>query len=98
MINVIFIITIAAILTIIYWFGFVHFPKKNWQFLAAVPIKNSSSNKWNGINFTYYGLLSSTGYIIAIVLYIILLKAANYNYIEIFSVMLMILLFCMPAS
>lgn len=74
-INLLFILSLAAILTAFMIFGFKNFPQERWQIFATVPLIKDKIGGWKGLNLTYYGILSANAYAFALTILIILLGA-----------------------
>lgn len=52
--------------------GFRVLPQEHWQIMAAMPTRRSGEGPWQGINLTWYGVLSANAYVAAIVLFLLL--------------------------
>ena len=85
------------ILTLIVW-GFKTLPKEKWQIMAVLPKEKSLHGKWEGLNLTYYGLLSANAYTFAVIIFFILGASAKIPLPLLCLLILLILALCMPAS
>lgn len=77
MIELYFIISLALIFSIIYTVFFRILPDERWQIFAVVPVNKTAEGSWHGVNITYYGLLTATGYTIAVAVLVVMLTAAG---------------------
>ncbi len=77
MTELIFIGALALIFTAIYTIAFKILPDEKWQVFASIPLRKTGENTWHGVNITFYGLLSSTGHILALSIFIIMMTAAG---------------------
>ncbi|MFH2093330.1 MAG: prolipoprotein diacylglyceryl transferase family protein, partial [Pseudomonadota bacterium] len=80
------------------WWGYKTLPKEQWQILAVMPKGKNLHGKWNGLNLTYYGLLSANAYVFAVAMFFILGASAQIPIIGLCILVLAILGVCMPAS
>jgi hypothetical protein len=77
MIEIIFIAVLAAAFTIVYTTAFRILPDEKWQVFASVPLKKTGDTTWHGVNITYYGIISATGYVIALSVFMIMMTSAG---------------------
>lgn len=66
--------------------------------LATLPIRPLGNGQWQGVNLTWYGLLTANAYLLGLLLLIILLGAAAVPLTSVLLVAIGLLLFCIPAS
>ena len=76
-IELFFIISLAVIFSITYAVSFRILPEERWQVFAAVPVNKTPEGSWHGLNITYYGLLTATGYTLALTILIIMMISAG---------------------
>ena len=93
-----FILSLAGLLIILVCWSFKHLPQEQWQILGAIPLNKRSDGTWQGINFTYYGLLTANACVLAIILLFILLASAGIQTSIIFLVTMMVFSICIPSS
>ncbi|MBN2792936.1 MAG: prolipoprotein diacylglyceryl transferase [Desulfuromonadales bacterium] len=96
--NELFVFGLALLFSTMMIWGFRVLPREGWQMLATLPIRPLGNGQWQGVNLTWYGLLTANAYLVGLVMLIILLGAAQ---IPINGVMLLavaMLLICVPAS
>ena len=75
--QIFFIGSIAGLIFISLFWGFKHLPREKWQIFAALPRQKERTGNWNGLNLTYYGLLSANAYTFAVVMFFILGASVN---------------------
>ena len=98
MVNTLFIIAIVLLITILFRQSFKSLPKEKWQIIGAIPKKKIDSNKWLGVNFTYYGFFNANAYVFATALIFVLLTSLKMPLPVIFTIIIAAFSFCMPAS
>ena len=98
MVNTLFITVIALLITVLFRQSFKSLPKEKWQIIGAMPKKKIESDKWLGVNFTYYGFFNANAYVFATALIFVLLGALEIPIAIIFTLVIIIFTFCMPAS
>jgi hypothetical protein len=81
----------------LFW-GFRVLPQERWQILAAVPVRNEGYGNWQGVNLTWYGLLTANAYVMAVAALFVLLGAIKVPLEETAAAAVVMLLFCVPAS
>ena len=59
-------------LGLIYTLSFKYLTRERWQMFAAVPLKKIEGTKWKGVNITYYGILTATGFVLGLSIFIIM--------------------------
>ena len=93
-----FILLLLMICSLLLIWGFRVLPRDGWQMLASLPIKPLGNGQWQGLNLTWYGLLTANAYLAAVTMLIILLGAAGVPLagVMVFSVLMLAL--CVPAS
>lgn len=98
MINELFIIVLTVLCTLYLRWGFRVLPLEGWQILASLPVRKIGPDTWDGINLTYYGLLSATAYLVSIASMIILMGSLGVPDVHIAFLAMTILAICLPAS
>ena len=98
MVNTLFITVIALLITVLFRQSFKSLPKEKWQIIGAMPKKKIESDKWLGVNFTYYGFFNANAYGFSAALFFVLLGALEIPMTIIFTIIVAIFSFCMPAS
>jgi len=98
MINIIFSVSLCSILLVIYFFAFRFLPGERWQVFASIPVQKNGNGRWKGVNITYYGIILSTGYVLAMMLFFILASSAGETWITIGGVSIGIMALFIPAA
>lgn len=73
-------------------------PGEKWQFLGTVPDRKISDRVWDGINLTWYGLLTANAYTFAVAVWIVLTGSLFVYPAVTVAVAVVLLAVCMPAS
>src|SRR5271166_2343136 len=76
-INAAFIVLFASLLLVLLFWGFKTLPSERWQMIASVPWVKRADGCWVGLNLTYYGFFSATGYTVAVALMILLMTSVR---------------------
>ncbi|BCS53373.1 prolipoprotein diacylglyceryl transferase family protein [Geobacter sp. SVR] len=93
------ILTLFTLLIVLYlWWGFRCLPAEQWQIFAAVPAARQEQGSWQGINFTWYGLLTANAYLVAVTVLLVLLGAVGVPPLGIALLAVALLACCVPAS
>jgi hypothetical protein len=91
-----------ALMTLLFFFylswGFRKLPHERWQMIASIPIRRENNGCWQGINLTYYGLLTANAYLAAVAFFLILQGAIDLSLGKSLLLVLVILGICVPAS
>lgn len=76
MINLVFLsLFIAALAAYLLW-GITVLPRERWQILAAMPVRKKGE-QWDGVNLTWYGLLTANAYAVAVAMLFMLMGAVR---------------------
>ncbi len=98
MLNVYFVIGLAAgLLALISW-GVRYLPAERWQMIAAVPIAKMADGSWRGLNLTFYGFFSATGTTFGALLFLLLLASTGVPAVVSLVLLVCVLGACVPAS
>lgn len=87
----------VGFLSLVTW-GWRTLPDEGWQFLASVPTGKPQDDCWHGVNFTYYGVLIATAFVMATAMMCLLMAAAHLPVSSTLTVVLPIIAICVPAS
>ncbi|SEA26856.1 Prolipoprotein diacylglyceryl transferase [Desulfuromusa kysingii] len=98
MINQLFILSLLLFFSLVLAWGFRVLPREGWQMLATLPIRPLGNGQWQGINLTWYGLLTANAYLLGILMLIVLLGAAHVPLTGVLLLVVCLLLLCVPAS
>jgi prolipoprotein diacylglyceryltransferase len=96
--NEIFVLLLLVICSAMMYWGFKVLPRDGWQMLATLPIRPLGNGQWQGLNLTWYGLLTANAYLAALTILLILLGAAGIQLTGVMLVALIMLGLCVPAS
>jgi len=72
-----FILLAALIFFIIYPLMFKTLPGEKWQIFAVIPLHKTGESTWQGVNITYYGLITATGCALAAAVFILMMAASG---------------------
>lgn len=98
MANLIFVLSLAALLAAVLGWGFTHLTTERWQFLAAVPVAKQDAERWAGLNLTTYGLVNACACVFGVSVFFILLGAVGVPVRSVYALVALVLLVAMPAS
>lgn len=98
MMNELFVCALAGLFLPLLLWGFRVLPRQGRQILATVPIKALGDGQWQGLNLTWYGLLSANAYLVALTILLILLTAAGIELRGVLLTAVLLLALCVPAS
>ena len=88
---------LLACLALLAW-GFRVLPGERWQMLATLPLRRLADGRWEGINLTWYGLLTANAYLAAVAVLVLLLGTVAVPLASILTAAAALLLVCVPAS
>ncbi len=91
-------ISSVIIFTAYFWWGFTVLPGEKWQIVATMPSTKKEQGNWNGINFTWYGLLTANAYLVAVAVLLVLMGAVGVPLIGTAILAASMLCCCVPAS
>ena len=78
--------------------GFRTLPRENWQILAALPRRRDAAGTWEGLNLTWYGLLTANAYLAATAVLFLLLGTLHAPLGGVLTIAVLMLGICVPAS
>jgi hypothetical protein len=96
--NLLFVAALAALCLAYLAWGFRHLPGERWQIFATLPVRIDADGQWQGMNFTYYGLLSAAAQLVSVIIAFLLLGAIGVSRLETVVLAVTILAACIPAS
>ncbi|NOY12513.1 MAG: prolipoprotein diacylglyceryl transferase [Deltaproteobacteria bacterium] len=96
--NEVFVLLLLIICGLVMSWGFRVLPRNGWQMLASLPIRPLGNGQWQGLNLTWYGLLTANAYLAALTILIVLLGAAGVALPGVMLVAVFLLALCVPAS
>ncbi|HJV67415.1 MAG TPA: prolipoprotein diacylglyceryl transferase family protein [Geomonas sp.] len=96
--QVTFIVVLSALSSVYLIWGMTTLPKERWQIAATVPVRKGGNGHWQGVNLTWYGILTANAYLAAVLLALILMGAAGISLRAIMALVILLLACCVPAS
>lgn len=93
-----FLCTTAALFAAAIALGWRYLPSDRFQVLAAVPVRQDQDRHWQGINFTWYGLILASAAVVGLIFVLILSRAANMAMVPLLALLTLIVGLCVPAS
>ncbi len=97
--TVVMILICAIVLLSIYlWWGFRVLPGEKWQIIASIPARRIEQGGWQGINFSWYGLLTANAYLVAVTVLLVLLGSVGVPPLGAAILAAAMLCCCVPAS
>ncbi|MBF0566585.1 MAG: prolipoprotein diacylglyceryl transferase [Nitrospirae bacterium] len=96
--NLIFIFTFGLLSYVYLSWGFKNLQREDMQVVAALPVRKTQGGLWEGINLTYYGVLTANAIAISIALFFILTGGAAIPLLESIVIITAIMAISMPAS
>ncbi len=72
MTHVLFVVGLGLGLASLFAWCFRHLPEERWQFVASRPTRSLGAGRFEGVNFTFYGLFSATAQASAVALFVVL--------------------------
>lgn len=98
MTNELFLLLLLLGFTALLLWGFRVLPGEKWQVLATLPVRRNSNGEWQGINLTWYGLLTANAYLVAVAMLVLLLGSIGAPLGEMALATSGLLALCVPAS
>ncbi|MFH0959701.1 MAG: prolipoprotein diacylglyceryl transferase family protein [Pseudomonadota bacterium] len=71
----VFVISVGLTFLILFIWSFRTLPTEGWQILATVPVTKMGSDRWKGLNLTFYGVFISLATVLAVSFLIALTSA-----------------------
>ncbi len=98
MIDIIFTVSLGVFFTAVYAAAFRVLPDERWQVFASIPLYKKNSSSWHGVNITFYGLLTSSGYTIGFVIFILMMTAGGVSLKSLLMLSACILVMFIPSA
>jgi hypothetical protein len=93
-----FIGVLTFTLGLIYTLSFKYLTRERWQIFAAVPLKRIEGTKWKGVNITYYGIFTATGFVLGLSIFIIMAGSDPEGPAGMLVALLLLLLLFVPSA
>ena len=94
----IFLLAAAVLFTLLIVLGWRLLPGERYQMLATVPVARFDATHWQGVNFTWYGVLIATSVTIAILFVLILSGSAGAAMEPVLAMLILTMGLCVPAA
>jgi hypothetical protein len=98
MANDVFLLGVALLSTWLLAWGFRTLPREGWQIVAAVPLIKEESDRWHGLNLTYYGVFHASATVAGAAMMLVLLGAVRVPLPAAGIMASLLLMCCIPAS
>ncbi|WP_373498526.1 prolipoprotein diacylglyceryl transferase family protein [Desulfococcus sp.] len=98
MIDELFVLGLTLAISLVLSWGFKALPGERWQMLAAIPRRKHPEGDWQGENLTFYGLFTANAYVLAVMIFIVLMGATAASPAAIATITAALLGVCIPAS
>ena len=96
--NELFVGALGALFFAYLAWGFRRLPEEKWQIFATLPQRQDAAGTWQGLNFTYYGLLSSAAQFVSVAIIFLLFGVVGVSRAEIVLLGIVMLGACIPGS
>jgi hypothetical protein len=96
--NEIFIVIIAFIFYGLQVWGFKALPDERWQIMATIPLRKIDSDRWDGLNLTYYGVFSAHAYLVSVAMMVVLFGSIGVDVKAAFVFIVVMLALCLPMA
>ena len=98
MTTLIFLGSLAVVITALLFWGFRHLPSEEWQMIASVPKRRTEGGEWQGMNLTYYGFFNATACAFACAYVLLLMATVGVRWYVSFGVVACGILIALPAA
>jgi hypothetical protein len=96
--NVFFVVALGTCAALLLTWAFRTLPEERWQIMATVPRKKDRTGVWVGTNLTYYGLISASASILAVVIFLLLMTSVSVPLSAALMAAAVVLVCCLPAA
>ena len=96
--NIVITLALGVGCAVLVAWGVTVLPGERWQIIAAAPVEKGEGGIWRGVNFTWYGALSATAYLVAATVFLALMGAVGIPVFQSATLTGGMLLVCVPAS
>jgi hypothetical protein len=93
-----FVLTVGLGLAALLIWGFRTLPEERWQIIGCLLDGKDADGAWKGLNLTYYGFFNATAYLLAAVIFFILMGSLAVPIAGALAILSAVLAICMPAS
>lgn len=95
--NVVFVLSLGTCFALLLAWACRVLPRDGWQMIASVPMRRRSGH-WEGVNLTYYGLLTATAAVVASGIFILLMAAIQVQLSAALLAVGAVMICCAPAA
>ncbi len=96
--DLLFILLLSfAISGYLFW-GVRFLPAERWQMVATIPLRKCADGQWQGLNLTWYGILSANAYLAAAFIFLLLIGSLGVPLLLAALLVGILLLICIPAA
>lgn len=96
--HLLFVLLLAGSCYAMLSWGVRTLPRENWQILAALPRHREAGENWQGLNLTWYGLLTANAYLAATAILFLLLGSLAVPLPAVLAVAVLMTGVCLPAA
>jgi hypothetical protein len=96
--NVSFVLALGTCAALLLTWAFRTLPEERWQIMATVPRRKDRSGAWVGTNLTYYGLITASASILAVVIFLLLMTSISVPLSAALTTVAVVLVCCLPAA
>ena len=98
MVDEIFILMLTGGIVFLFAWAFRTLPGESWQILACLPGRKRPDGIWSGVNLTYYGFFNALAYVIAVIIFLLIMGSMGIALSIALTVILPVLAIGMGAS
>jgi hypothetical protein len=98
MANELFVALLGGLCALALGWGFTILPRERWQILASLPLIKDPQGRWQGLNITWYGVISASSLAAAAGLVVVMLGAVGASLTAVAAVMLPLISLSYPAA
>ena len=98
MTNLFFVLSMFIVLAAYLYWGITTLSRERWQILATVPVRKKNGDWWDGLNLTWYGLLTGNAYAVSVAVLFILMGSVGVPLTGTAMMAAIMLAICVPAS
>lgn len=96
--NLLVVLALGACAALLLTWAFRTLPDERWQIMATVPRKKAHSGVWEGTNLTYYGLITASASMLAVIVFLLLLTSIAVPLSGALAGVAVVLACCLPAA
>ena len=93
-----FLLGAAVLFTLLIVLGWRLLPGEQYQMLATVPVARCDATHWRGVNYTWYGVLTASSVVIAILFVLMLSGSAGAALGPVLATLILTVGLCVPAA